>query len=109
MVKAGDIVVVDFPGAQGIKRRPTIVVSSDVYHQSRPDVIVGLLTSQVASATNPTDYLLQDWHVAGLQKPSAFRSFFATLPRTSITATIGQTSDRDRQAIVACVHAALMA
>ena len=108
MAKAGDIVVVDFPGVQGIKRRPTVVVSSDLYHRSRPDVIVGLLTSQVASAIGPTDYLLQDWQKAGLQKLSAFRSFFATLPRSSITATIGQTSDRDRQAIVACVRAAVM-
>jgi len=108
VAKAGDIVVVDFPGVQGIKRRPTVVVSSDLYHRSRPDVIVGLLTSQVASAIGPTDYLLQDWQKAGLQKLSAFRSFFATLPRSSITATIGQTSDRDRQAIVACVRAAVM-
>jgi len=108
VAKAGDIVVVDFPGVQGIKRRPTVVVSSDLYHRSRPDVIVGLLTSQVASAIGPTDYLLQDWQKAGLQKLSVFRSFFATLPRSSITATIGQTSDRDRQAIVACVRAAVM-
>jgi len=109
VAKAGDVVVVDFPGVQGIKRRPTVVVSSDLYHQTRPDVIVGLLTSQVASAIGPTDYLLQDWQIAGLQKPSAFRSFFATLPRSSISATIGKTSDRDRQTIVACVQAAMIA
>jgi mRNA interferase MazF len=108
VAKAGDIVVVDFPGVQGVKRRPTVVVSSDLYHQTRPDVIVGLITSQLASAINPTDHLLQDWQTAGLTKPSAFQSYFATLPRTSITAIIGRTSDRDRQTIVACVHAAMM-
>ncbi|MCX6833020.1 MAG: type II toxin-antitoxin system PemK/MazF family toxin, partial [candidate division Zixibacteria bacterium] len=39
---AGDVVVIDFPGVQGIKRRPAVVLSSAVYHTSRPDVVVGL-------------------------------------------------------------------
>jgi mRNA interferase MazF len=109
MAMAGDIVVVDFPGAQGVKRRPTVVISSALYHQSRPDVILGVLTSKISTATGPTDYLLEDWQAAGLQKPSAFRSFFATLPRSSISAKIGEVSNRDRQAIEACVRSALIA
>lgn len=108
MAKPGAIVVVDFPGAQGIKRRPSVVVSSELYHQHRPDVVIGLLTSQTAAATSPTDYLLEDWQSAGLQKPSAFRSFLVTLPRTSITANIGQLSERDRQAIESRLRAALI-
>lgn len=60
MPKPGDVVTVDFPGAQGIKRRPTVVVSTDTYHNARPDVILGVLTTQVAKATAPTDYVLQD-------------------------------------------------
>ena len=28
----GDVVVVDFPGVMGLKRRPAVVLSSDVYH-----------------------------------------------------------------------------
>jgi mRNA-degrading endonuclease toxin of MazEF toxin-antitoxin module len=32
LLKPGDVVVVDFPGVTGIKRRPAVVVSSDVYH-----------------------------------------------------------------------------
>lgn len=42
---AGDIVTVDFPGITGIKRRPAVVLSSEVYHSLRPDVIVGLITT----------------------------------------------------------------
>ncbi|WNN92036.1 type II toxin-antitoxin system PemK/MazF family toxin [Gloeocapsopsis dulcis] len=37
---------VDFPGVTGIKRRPAVVLSSDTYHANRPDVIVGLITTQ---------------------------------------------------------------
>lgn len=76
----GDIVAVNFPGVTGVKRRPAVILSSPVYHAARPDVIVGLITSQTAAAADPTDYLLQDWAQAGLRVPSAFRSFLATLP-----------------------------
>jgi mRNA interferase MazF len=47
--KAGDVVAVDFPGVNGVKRRPAIVLSSITYHKNRSDVIVGLLTSQSSS------------------------------------------------------------
>ena len=57
----GDVVAVNFPGVAGIKRRPAVILSSPVYHSSRPDVIVALVTSQTAVAIGSTDYLLQDW------------------------------------------------
>ncbi|HVC98182.1 MAG TPA: type II toxin-antitoxin system PemK/MazF family toxin [Pirellulales bacterium] len=70
MHDAGDVVVADFPGAMGVKRRPAVVLSSSTYHTVRPDVIIGLITSQTASAAGPTDYLLLDWAAAGLRLPS---------------------------------------
>jgi len=90
----GDVVVIDFPGVTGVKRRPAVVVSSAAYHASRPDVIVGLITSQTI-APGQTDYILQDWSRAGLRVPSIFRSFFATLPPTAHPAVVGHLSDRD--------------
>ena len=59
MLKPGDVVTVDFPGALRVKRRPAVVVSTHTYHTARPDVVLGLLTSQIAGATEPTDYILQ--------------------------------------------------
>jgi mRNA interferase MazF len=106
MIKPGDVVTVDFPGARGIKRRPAVVVSTDTCHKTRPDAILGLLTSQVATATGPTDYVLQDWQAAGLHSPSAFRAFLATLPTVSLT-TIGHLSDQDWQKVQDCLRAAL--
>jgi mRNA interferase MazF len=98
MIEPGDVVTVDFPGVLGIKRRPAVVVSTDIYHTNRPDVVLGLLTTQTTGATGPTDYVLQDWFVAGLHNPSAFRVFLATLPATSVV-KIGHLSDRDWQEI----------
>ena len=106
MLKPGDVVLVDFPGVTGVKNRPAIVVSTDVYHTHRPDVIVGLLTTQIASATAPTDYVLQDWATAGLHRPSASRCFLATVPSTTVV-PIGYLSDRDWQEVQARLNLAL--
>lgn len=106
MVKPGDVVTVDFPGVSGIKRRPAVVISSNVYHLNRPDVVLGLLTTQSRAATGPTDYTLQDWAIAGLHNPSVFRVFLATLPVTSVV-VIGHLSDRDWLEIQDRLHTAL--
>ncbi len=94
MFNPGDVVVLDFPGVTGVKRRPSVVISSPAYHTSRPDLVVGLITSQTV-AVGPTDYVFQDWSQAGLRIPSVFRSFFVTLPRTTHPACVGRLSDRD--------------
>ena len=70
-MQPGDVVTVEFPGVTGVKRRPAVIVSTNMYHRSRPDVILALLTGQVGDATAPTDYTLQDWAQAGLHRPSA--------------------------------------
>ena len=106
MFDPGDVFVLDFPGVMGVKRRPTVVISSPAYHASRPDLIVGLITSQNV-ALGPTDYALQDWAHAGLRIPSVFRSFFVTLPRTTHSALAGHLSDHDWQGVCGCVRVAL--
>lgn len=106
MIQPADVVTVDFPGAKGIKRRAAVVVSTHTYHTTRPDVVLGLLTSQTAEPAGPTDYLLQGWSAAGLHSSTAFRAFFATLPVTSIV-VIGHLSDRDWQEVQGRLRIAL--
>lgn len=106
MVKPGDVVIVDFPGVTGIKRRPAVVVSTDTYHRTRPDAILGLLTSQVTAASGPTDCALQDWQTAGLRSPSAFRAFLTTQPAARLT-PVGHLANRDWQRVQACLRTAL--
>lgn len=98
-VEPGDIVVVDFPGAEGTKRRPAVIISSRTYHETRPDIIVGVVTGQVGAATEPTDCLLQDWEAAGLHRLSAFRTYLATVLQSAVIRKIGRLSDRDWQAV----------
>ena len=107
MLKPGDVVVVDFPGVTGIKRRPAVVVSSDEYHSARPDLIVGLITSQVAGSVGSTDHALADWSAAGLRLPSLFRCFLVTVPRAAVYHVAGHLSDLDWLAIRARLGIAL--
>jgi mRNA interferase MazF len=107
MPDASDIVWIEFPGAVSTKRRPAVVLSSDEYHLARHDVIVAVVTSQIAKATGTTDHVLVDWQAAGLRVPSAFRSFLATLPLSAVISKIGRLSANDWQAIRDCVKRSL--
>jgi len=92
---AGEIILVNFQGARGIKRRPAVIVSTDAYHQARPDVVLAVITTQIDVANSPTDYLLKDWQSAGLRKPSAFRAYFGTYEQNLVSTAVGRLSDRD--------------
>jgi len=105
VLNSGDLVSVDFSGLTGIKRRPAVILSSATYHAIPPDIIVGLITSQI-KGLGDTDYILQDWAVAGLRVESIFRSFIVTLPRSANIIQIGHLSERDWQAVRACIKIA---
>ena len=102
-----EVIWIDFPGVVQTKRRPAVILSSASYHSTRPDIIVGLVTSQTAKATAPTDHLLQDWQSAGLRVPSAFRAFIMTLPQSSIVSTMGTLSPADWNQVVVRVKLAM--
>jgi mRNA interferase MazF len=82
-------------------------VSSNAYHSARPDIILGLITSQVAGSIGSTDHALADWSAAGLRLPSLFRSFLVTVPRTAVYHVAGHLSDQDWLAVRAKLGNAL--
>ena len=93
-MKARTIVTSSFPGVVSSKRRPAVVISSETYHRERPDVILALVTTNLANAANATNYILRDRSSANLNRPSAVRNFLFTLPKSEVT-EIGELSDRD--------------
>lgn len=105
-LQAGDVVTGFFTGSQTDKARPAVVVSSEIYHANRPDVVLCFLTTQVAGASSPTDFALHDWQSAGLNQPSAFRAFFITV-RKSEVARIGRLSDGDWSEVQARLELAI--
>lgn len=93
-MKAGTVVTAEFQGVVSTKRRPAVIVSSEKYQRARPDVILAVVTSQTDKANSATDYILQDWQFAGLNKSSAIRIFLFTLPQNKVT-KIGQLTEND--------------
>jgi mRNA interferase MazF len=75
----GDVVAIDFPGVTGVKRRPTVIVSSPVYHAARPDVVVGLITSQT-TAIGPTDTYCRIGHRRACESHQSFGVFSLRYP-----------------------------
>lgn len=105
-MKPGTIVVVEFPGAMGIKRRPAVVISTTAYHSERPDVILAVVTSRIDRAKSKTDYILQDWADAELSKPSAVRMYIGTR-ESSQTTVIGNLSETDWLEVQRCLRMSL--
>lgn len=102
MPKSGDVVTVEFVGATATRRRPAVIVSSELYHAHRPDVVLAALTSNLGPAREPTDYVLKDWRVAHLRRPSAFRAYFG-MATVDAVEVIGHLSDRDWAGVQACL------
>jgi mRNA interferase MazF len=93
----GDVILVPFPFSDfsATKVRPAVVISSDLYHSIEPDLLLAALTSQIAKATGPFDYLLTDWREAGLRFPSALKPVLATLDPARVVHHIGSLSAMD--------------
>lgn len=97
----GDVVLVGFPftSLQTTKKRPAVVISSTAYQQSRPDVILMAITSQIRPNLNTGEYRLQDWQAAGLAKPSLIKPLIATIEQTQIIRTLGKLTPTDAAAL----------
>lgn len=93
----GDLVLVPFPFSDlsTTKVRPAAVVSSPLYHSLEPDLLLAAITSKVAAATGPLDYLLTDWQAAGLRYPSALKPILFTLDPARVLYRIGTLTDSD--------------
>ena len=93
----GDVVLVPFPCSDlsTAKVRPAVVVSTPLYQSTEPDLILAAITSRVAAAIGPFDYILEDWRAAGLRFPSAFKPVLATLEPTRVLLRVGLLSPHD--------------
>jgi len=89
-----------------MKIRPAVVLSTELYHRYRPDVIVGLITTQRPKEPAPTDCELRDRRQAGLHQPSFFRLFPVTLLQREVR-LIGRLSESDWSSVRVCFQSGL--
>ncbi len=73
----GQVVLIPFPFTDltTTKQRPAVILSSDSYNRTHPDIILAAITSQVPTQLQPDEYLLSgtDQKIAGLPKPSVIK------------------------------------
>ncbi len=95
--RRGDVVLVPFPFSDlsTTKVRPAVIVSSTLYHSTEPDLLLAALTSRVAAAAGPFDYVLNDWRAAGLRYPSALKPVLFTLDPAHVVYRIGALTSAD--------------
>ncbi len=97
----GDVLLVPFPFTDQTttKKRPTIVISSDIYNQEKPDIILIAVTSQISTPLQFGDMLITDWSKSGLIKPSAIKPIVTTLEKALVIKKLGKLEALDIQAL----------
>ena len=113
-VSRGDVVMTRFPHAGGTrgKKRPVVVVQSDVYNAKARHAIVAEVTTNLAAGSDPACLLIDvstpEGKASGLTQNSVVGCLFlATVAESRMAAPIGKLSATIIQQIDTCLKAAL--
>ena len=95
--KRGDIILVPFPFSNQTsrKKRPAVVISSDVYKRVSSDIIIIAITSKFDEIITAGECIVEDWEGAGLLKPSATKPAISTIEAKLVIKQLGSLSHRD--------------
>jgi mRNA interferase MazF len=99
--KFGDVVLVGFPftNLQTAKKRPAVILSSEEYNTSRPDIILMAITSRVRHPLITGEALVSNWEEAGLIRPSIFKPLIATIEKNRVIRILGELSQADQETV----------
>ena len=97
----GDVVLVPFPFTDQTttKKRPAVVVSSPVYHQERPDIIIMAVSSQIRPSAFFGEVIITEWKEAGLLKPSVIKPILTTIEQGIVLRKLGRLGKEDRNVL----------
>ncbi|MCP5291676.1 MAG: type II toxin-antitoxin system PemK/MazF family toxin [Burkholderiales bacterium] len=100
----GQIVLVCFPFSDlsSAKQRLAVVVSSSRYNQTRHDLILMAVTSQIRTTTVDKT-IITDWQTAGLLKPSVIKPIVFTAEKSIIKKSLGKLGNNDQLTLRATV------
>ena len=95
--RRGEVVLVpfDFTNRAGAKWRPAVVVSSGRYNATSPDLLIASITGNLHALHHPGDFVLVDWRVAGLMRPSIVQAKIATIEVSLVGRRLGMLSPSD--------------
>ena len=105
----GDILLVPFPFTDqtAIKKRPTVVISSNQYNLQKSDLIIMAITSQFSSPLNFGEMAIADFKNAGLLKPSVIKPVVTTIEKSLVIRKLGQLNDSDCQNLQQLIQSVL--
>ena len=114
MTRRGDVVLFDFPYADGTgsKVRPALVVQNDADNRRLKQTILAMITGNTRHAHEPTQLLIDtttpDGKRSGLAGTSAVKcNVLVTVVQADVKRTIGRLSDGLMDAADDCLKAAL--
>lgn len=95
----GDVVLLPFPftNQTNTKQRPAVIISSQIYNITRPDVVVMAITSKQKQDADPLTLKLKNWEIAGLLKQSCIKPVMATIEKNIIVKKLGHLPPEDLQ------------
>ena len=98
----GDVVLVNFMFSEGkgVKRRPSVVLSSDRYHKNRQEAIIAAVTSNVERLL-VGDHSVSGWREAGLLYPSVVTGIIRTIKQPMIAGKLGKLGHEDLDSVSA--------
>ena len=87
-----DVVIVKFPFASCLKykARPAVIISSDIYNNSKRDTAIILAISSNVSSKLDFEIEIDGWEKADLLKPSIFKASIATIEKDFIITKVGK-------------------
>lgn len=93
----GDVVLVPFPFSDQstTKKRPAVVISSDIYHKTSSDIVIVAVTSQPEKIPGMEQCAIEDWKESGLLKPSFIKTAISTVECKLVLKKLGAISERD--------------
>lgn len=96
----GDVVLVRIgrPGDEGMMQRPAVVISSQVYHTHRRQLVISAVTA-ATSRMYAGDQPIHHWEEAGLLFPSVATGVLTTIETNAIVRRIGGLAAEDLEAL----------
>jgi mRNA interferase MazF len=96
-MKEGIFLLVPFPFADQTttKKRPAVVISSNSYNNTAPDIVIMAVTSQIEKTFGIGECLIKNWKEAGLLKPSSIKPAISTIEQKLVLKRLGKLSSDD--------------
>src|SRR5260370_42624478 len=113
-MEGGQVMNARFPHASGArgKKRPVVVVQSDVYNKRLRHAVVAQLTTNLKDKDDPACFLIEagtpEGHAAGILQDSLFSGYLISLmSEDRLHDVIGKLSDEVMRKVDECLKAAL--